>query len=247
MHSELITHTGKLVTETAGDVGQTYHQSCQYQHEQESLTEIEIQKEYQCIRDSIFRVTLDPVLRLCEGPCPVGGSNKLERAKYFHITKSSRYIETCLKLVKLCYKDIDEKGTVSSQYIDQIAMVLKTHIDHNQKEYQAVLVAAYFNPDTAKFFRTLQKKSACFTADGVNQLKVAAELAAIKGHHSAHNGGGQSQRPQFYGNYSRGRGRGFGYQSNYRSRHRQQGHGRDVFHDLSGGQYSPFSPNEFAD
>ena len=147
LHSELNTHTGKLVTETAGDVSETYHQSCHYQHEQETLTEIEIQKEYHCIRDLISRVTLDPVLRLCE----------------------------------------------------------------------------------------------------VNQLKVAAELAAIKGHHSAHNGGGQSKHPQFYGNYSRGRGRGFGYQSNYRSRHRQQGHGRDFFHDLSGGQYSPFSPNEFAD
>ena len=45
LHSELNTHTGKLVTETAGDVRETYHQSCQYQHEQETLTELEIQKE----------------------------------------------------------------------------------------------------------------------------------------------------------------------------------------------------------
>ena len=46
LHNEL--NTGKL-TETAGDAGQTYHQ---YQHEQETLTELEMQKEHQCICDS---------------------------------------------------------------------------------------------------------------------------------------------------------------------------------------------------
>jgi len=240
LHSEL--NTGKP-TEAEGDVGQTYHQ---YQQEQEVLTELEIQKEYQCIRDSVSRVTLDPSLRLCEGPCPVGANNKVERANYFHLSKSSRYVETALKVIKLCYKDIEEKGSVGAQYIDQIATVLKAQIDHNQKEYQAVLVAAQFDPDTAKVFRTLQKNSACFTADGVNQLKVAAELAAIKGQNSAqnHTRSGQWQRPQFYGN-SRGRGRGFGYQ-NYR-RQRYQGHGRDVFHEFSGSQYPPYSPNEAAE
>jgi hypothetical protein len=227
------------LTQVDGDVGQTIHQ---YQEE----TELEIQKEYQSIKDSVSRVTLDPVLRLCEGPCPVGTSNKVERATYFTLTKSSRYVETALKIVKLCYKDLDEKGTIGTEYVDQIATILKAHIDHNQKEYQAVLVAAQFDAETAKVFRTLQKNAACFTNAGIAQMKVAAELAAIKGQASAQNTSSNryhSQRPQFYG-----RGRGFrnsGYQYNQgynRGRSRQQG--RDVFHDLSGNQFPPYSPND---
>ena len=241
---------GKLnQAQTQGDVGQTYHQHEQYVNEkqQETLTDLEIQKEYQCIRDSVSRVQLDPCLRLCEGPCPVGNQNKVERANYFNLTKSSRYVETALKLMKLCYKDIDEKGSVGTQLIDQIATVLKANIDHNHKEYQAVLVASQFDQDTAKVFRTLQKNSACFTSEGVNQLKVAAELAAIKGqNNSAQYRGGQSQRPHFYGNRGyRSRGRGF---SNSYHRQRQFGHGRpDVFHDLSGTGYPPYNPNEGTD
>ena len=75
--------SGKLKTteEQEGDVSQTFHQ----QYDQQDQ-ELEIQKEYQCIRDSLSRVTLDPALRLCEGPCPVGASNKVERANYFSLT-----------------------------------------------------------------------------------------------------------------------------------------------------------------
>ena len=57
---------GKLnQAQTQGDVGQTYHQHEQYVNEkqQETLTDLEIQKEYQCIRDSVSRVQLDPCLR----------------------------------------------------------------------------------------------------------------------------------------------------------------------------------------
>lgn len=250
-NTDSVSDFGKLnqALQVEGDVGQTNHQHEQYNEQQQDiLTDLEIQKEYQCIRDSVSRVHLDPCLRLCEGPCPVGNQNKVERANYFSLTKSSRYVETALKLIKLCYKDIDEKGAVGTQLIDQVATVLKANIDHNQKEYQAVLVASQFDQDTAKVFRTLQKNSACFTPDGVSQLKVAAELAAIKGqNNSAQNRGGHSQRPHFYGNYRghRSRGRGFG---NSYHRQRQFGNGRpDVFHDLSGNGYPPYNPNEGTD
>ena len=61
---------------------------------------IDIQKEFSAVRDAVSRVQLDPSLKLCEGPCPTGNNNKTERSLYYQLQKSSRYVETELKILQ---------------------------------------------------------------------------------------------------------------------------------------------------
>ncbi len=219
--------------------------TCEVTHKDD--TSIEIQKEYQAIKDAVAKVHLDPSLRLCEGPCPAG-NNKPERAVYFQLTKSARYIETALKLIKLLYCELDNAngGPVDTTYpyIDQLTTVLKAHMESNQKEYQAVLVASQFDAETAKVFRTLQKNTSCFTNEGIAQLKVAAELAAITQ-------GQKQNRPANFANRSFQRNQ-YSFRNNNRGHRQFRGgrpnQGRDHFHQIADQfSYPPTHPNDGGD
>lgn len=202
-------------------------------------TSTEIQKEFSSVRDSVSRVQLDPTLRLCEGSCPTGLNNKGERSMYYTLQKSSRYVETGLKLIQLAYDDLDKSGTVNPAFLDHATVVLKAHLDYNQREYEAVLVASQFDEDTSKLFRNLQKNNACFSAKGVEQLKLAAELAAMSKKSTGAPNPNNRGRGYYHNNTNRGR----GYYHNSFPNGGGRGGRSDVFHQLSTNNYPPNQPN----
>jgi len=77
-----------------------------------------IQKDFAAIKDTVGKVQLDSSLRLCEGPCPTGVNNKTERAVYFILQKSSRYVETALKVMQLAFNDLDHHDTVNPTFLE---------------------------------------------------------------------------------------------------------------------------------
>ena len=194
----------------------------------------DIQKEFSVVRDAVSRVQLDSSMKLCEGPCPTGTSNKTERSLYYTLQKSSRYVETELKILQLAYAEYDKSHSVDPGYLDQLAVVAKAHLDYNQREYEAVLVASQFDEDTSKLFRNFQKNNACFSEKRVSQLKLAAELSAI----SRKGTGSASARPR-----SSPRGRGYFGQRSFGSYGRggHRGGRSDMFHSLAS-NYPPHQP-----
>jgi len=186
-----------------------------------------VQKEYTNIRDTLNRVKLPNNQRLNESGLGVA---KKDRAAFTVIQKNSRYLETGLKLLQVAKDDEKVHQSEVAQYLAQIEVILQASLEYNQQEYQAILVGGQFDQDTTKFFRVMQKSEQCFTPQALNNLKLAAEIAAVS--HNRESAAASAApfyrgRGRAYNNYYGGRSGGWydrqqssgrGYQYNNRGR-----------------------------
>ena len=121
---------------------------------------IDLQREYWAIKDSLSNGQLSPSHKLNEVAL---GINKKDKPVQKVLQKTSRCIETALKLCQLALTDTElNQESDAYKYIEQIYIVLQAGIQQNQQEFQSVLVQGQFSEDIARVFRILQQNNNCF-------------------------------------------------------------------------------------
>lgn len=131
----------------------------------------DIQREYECIKDSLNKVILPNELKLLEAKT---GIKREDQPHLLALGKSARYSETCLKLLST----FDDSANV--QDLTQIYTVLVAHINFLQSEYAGLVVKGQFDKDTASLFKCLERNTNQFTSESLDNLKTAAEISAAK-------------------------------------------------------------------
>ena len=199
---------------------------------------IDLQREYWAIKDSLSKVQLSPSHKLNEVAL---GINKKDKPVQKVLQKTSRCIETGLKLCQLALTDTElNQESDAYKYIEQIFIVLQAGIQQNQQEFQSLLVQGQFSEDTARVFRILQQNNNCFPQTAVNQLELAAKISTMNVSQTQSNNNnyrGRS-RESFHG---RGGGSFRG-----RSSYRFQGNNRsspDVYRQFTNNSMPPFGRN----
>ena len=140
-------------------------------------------------------------------------------------------------MLQLAYWDFEKTHSIHPAFLDQLMTIFKAHLHYNQREYEAILVASQFDEDTSKLFRSFPKNNACFSEQGVSQLKLAAELPAISRKPRSTSYNYNSTRSRSYLFRGRASYRNFGYNSRG-----GRGGRTDVFHSLTT-NYPPSQPH----
>lgn len=151
------------------------------------------QREFENIRDSLTKTKLPNNLKLLESKT---GIKREDQSMYNSVSKSARYTETCLKLLA----NFDED--VSATDLGQLYIVLVAHMNFLQSEYTSLIVKGQFDRETATLFKCLEKHTSTFKGESLDNLKTAAEIAAVRGRTTRKDN--YRSRP-----FNRGRGRGY--------------------------------------
>ena len=160
-----------------------------------------VQREFEQIRDSLVRTVLPPYLRVNDSPTGIARECK-QTLKI--LSKTARYAETGLKIIAT-----STTPTLTEEEIHKIYAVLQAQTNYLQAEYSTLVVQSTFDSETSKVFRQLESNSHTFTDRSLTNIRVAAELAAIRGRTSRGSGSGAPRGRQNSFNSFRSRGRGF--------------------------------------
>lgn len=173
----------------------------------------DINKEYGHIRDTLNRVKLPAVYKLNETSL---GINKKDKPAFTVLQRNARYIETGLRLLQVAFADTSLQHD-STQYLEQLGVILQAAISYNQQEYQALVVGSTFDQETTKYFRVMQRSENLFSPQALGNLKLAAEIASVSANRqSAGSTSTPYTRPAFAATRGRGRGRGGYFDRNNR-------------------------------
>ena len=159
-------------------------------NEQSGTDPTDFQREFENIRDSLTKIKLPNHMKLLESKT---GIKREDQSMYNALAKSARFTETCLKLTA----SFDE--TVSADDLGQLYTVLVAHMNFLQSEYTSLVVKGQFDKETATLFKCLEKHSTTFKGESLDNLKTAAEIAAVRGRTSR---GFRSDRSRSFGNRS---------------------------------------------
>lgn len=183
----------------------------------------DLQREYWTIKDSLSKIQLSSSLKLNEVAL---GINKKDKPVQKVLQRTSRVLETALKLCQLASTDPDlHQDSEVYKYFEQIYIVLQAGIQQNQQEFQSLLVQGQFNEDTARVFRILQQNKNCFPDSAVSQLELAAKISTMSVNQ-------QQTQSQSHNNSQRGRNARGGFRGRYNNNNSrfQRGHvGQDVY------------------
>ena len=130
------------------------------------------QREFECVRDFLNKVKLPNEFKLLESKT---GIKREDQSMYSSITKSARYTETSLKLLA------SFEETVTADDLGQLYTVLVAHMNFLQSEYTGLVVKGQFDRETASLFKCLEKHTTSFKGESLDNLKTAAEIAAVRG------------------------------------------------------------------
>ena len=128
----------------------------------------ELQEQFNSIKSSLNKV----ILPLSYTHDSRSGVKREDQPALNILSKCGRYVETCLKLL----------GTVDTDkpvYLKPLSTVLVANIKYLQDEYAALLVKGKFDNNTAQLFRSLQNNNFGFTAESIQNVKIAAELSSF--------------------------------------------------------------------
>jgi hypothetical protein len=214
--------------------GEELQHSQQHSNEQTTAAAaIELQREFWAVKDSLSKIQLDPSLKLNEVTL---GISKKDKPVQKIVQKTSRYLETGLKLCQLALADQENQANDACKYIEQIYLVLQAGIQANQQEYQSLMVQGQFDDDTARVFRILQQNSNAFSKEAVDQLELAAKISTMNTSSQGNNNNSSRGRSNYRGGYRGGfRGR---YNNNARFQHGNRG--SDVYRSFTNNTMPPF-------
>ena len=190
----------------------------------------ELQEQFNSIKSSLDKVILPPSYKLHDSR---SGVKREDQPALNIVSKCGRYVETCLKFL----------GTVDTDKpvdLEPLTTVLLANIKYLQDEYAALLVKGKFDNNTAQLFRSLQKNNSGFTAESIQNVKIAAELSSFaqKPSHPQ-----QSRNFGNRGSYFDTGSRGGYYRGGYRGHGGYRGRGYDNFNALRGERFRT-PPNE---
>ena len=176
-----------------------------------SPSEIDIQKKFDSLKDSLAKVQLPPECKVNESQQGIKADCK---PPLKIITKTARFAETGLKIIsQLNAQDSEsELYTLTAADIEKLYIIFQAQINYLQSEYSGLVVRSTFDEETSRLFRAFQNNSQAFSERSLTNVRLAAELTSMSSRHSR----GSSSRG-FRGNSSSSFRRGFGGRGGARS------------------------------
>lgn len=158
----------------------------------DQLASVDIQADFDTIKESLQRVRLDNGCRLNESKTGIGRS---EQPLLTVVSKSARYIETSIKYLSI----ISGPEQVTEDNLEELFRIQLAHLRYLQDEYSGLLVQSQFDQRTAKLFKSMQRNTAGLSGQALETLRSAAAISAAAGpaqqqHDQAGRGRGRFQR-----------------------------------------------------
>lgn len=145
------------------------------------------------------------------------------------LSKCARHAETGIKVLSQINKEPNAEGKVevNIEELDSLFIVFASQITFLQQEYANIIVKSTFNDETARIFRSFENNASAFNPSALQNVRVAAELAATQSRiATSYN----QPRPR---NRGFNRGRGYSYATNQNPSFFSSGY-RNRFNDRRG-------------
>ena len=136
----------------------------------------DIYKEFEAIKDSVSKIVLPPWLKVNDSPAGVKQENK-HALKI--LSRSARFTETALKLLSTFSKSEDNSYTLTEDDVNALFIILSASSNFLQSEYANIVVKSSFDEETSRLFNNLENNTAAFSDKSLQNIRIAAELAAV--------------------------------------------------------------------
>lgn len=141
---------------------------------------LDIQREFESVKDSLSKVLIPPHLKLQESSAGIRQDSKqILRI----ISKTARFAETGLRQLSLVIgRDKDKDGSlkISERELQNVYTVFAAQQSFLQSEYSALVVKNSFDEETARLYRQFENHTSAFNSTSLNNLRIAADLARDK-------------------------------------------------------------------
>ncbi|GFO02318.1 hypothetical protein PoB_002882300 [Plakobranchus ocellatus] len=189
----------------------------------------DIQHDFERIRDSLVRIPVPTGLKVSDSS--VGIKQECRPALKI-LSKCARYGETGLKILSQIVDEPGETINVKKSDLDSIFVTLAAEVNFLQSEFAALVVKSTFNEDTSRIFRSFENNQGSFSETSLQNVRVAAELAAAQSRFS-------QSHSQYRGSRARGRNRGGGNYSFWSRPFRRDGQNDNTHRGHHGGGFPP--------
>lgn len=145
-----------------------------------SRRNIETQRQFDSIKESLSRVSLPTQLKLNES---TAGIKQEQKPTLKVITKSARFAETALRhLAHLTSTKQDDSScfVLNEEDMSIFYTIFSAQQQFLQSEYAALVVKNTFDEETSKLFRSFENHTSAFTESSLNNLRIAADLAVSR-------------------------------------------------------------------
>ncbi len=170
-----------------------------------------LQQQYLAIRDTVQKRKLPADLVFTTSKT---GLSSQTRDTAHVIANTTKYTETGLTLLDSLLEEARQQNRPTDN-LESLSVVLLVQVRYLQEEFSSLVVQGTFGDRTQKLFRSLQKHTSAFTPAVLEQVKTAAQLAAIAEPPFSQRGRqfrGGFRRDFHRGHFNSGfRGRGRGY------------------------------------
>ena len=131
----------------------------------------DVLREYEAIRDKYQKVLLPPEFKVLDSR---QGIKKSEQTALNILSKSARFTETALKILKDCGDRILLTGA------EDLLNVLAAHISVLKSEYAGLVVQSTFDEKVSKLYKTLDNNAATFSTNQIQAIRSAVELESAR-------------------------------------------------------------------
>ena len=162
---------------------------------------IQVQEEYQAIRDSVQSIKLPADLKVSDSKQGVKREDTLHA---FVVSKCAKFAETSMKLlIQADKRPITEE--YKNEFLYKIYAIQLAQLRYLQEEHASLIVQGQFDKDTSKLFRALQRNTSDFTPSAVLTLQHAAAISASRQQFQPSRRPFRGRENYFRGRYNRGR------------------------------------------
>ena len=158
----------------------------------------DIYKEFESVKDSVARIALPPWLKIHDSQV---GIKQEHKTALKILSKCARFTETGLKLISSFSKEENRTFILSEEDIGAIYTTLSAQAYYLQAEYSSLVVKSSFDDETSRLYTSLENNTSAFSRQSLNNVRIAAELAAISGR-----GRRRANPDRGRGQFGRGRG-----------------------------------------
>lgn len=167
---------------------------------------VDSMKEYDSISENLRKqVKLPSYMKV---PTSQTGISQENKSVLKVASKCTNFAETGLRWIANIYQKYtphDDKLLISEEDLQTIFHILLAQVGYLKGEYTNLVVQSTFDSNTAKYFRQFENNQSSFTPSSLQNVRVAAELAAISNRQSAPRGRGYRGRDtrggRAYGGY----------------------------------------------
>ena len=160
-----------------------------------AVSSADVQREYETVKELYSKVQIPQELKVLDSRV---GIKRAESGALNILSKSARFTETAIKILK------DSDGNLDESHTAHLFSVLVAHITSLKSEYANLLVQSTFDEKVSKLYKTLDNHGATFSQQQLTTLRSAIDLESARPKEAAYGRGRSTFRAQGW----RGRYRG---------------------------------------